>query len=197
VSETPPLALAANASTWAWYVSRATGTLALVLLSAVVVLGVLGPLRASSERWPRFAIQTLHRDLSLFAVGLVALHVLTISLDSYVSVPVTTAVLPFGSSYAPFWTALGTVAFDLMLVLVNTSLLRYRLGYRSWRLVHWSAYLSWPLAVAHGLATGTDSGAPWSLALTAACVAAVVIAVALRLQVAGGDQLAGELRRTP
>lgn len=173
---------AANASTWAWYFSRATGMVALVLLTAIIVLGVLGPLRVSTELWPRFAIGTVHRDLSLLALVVIAIHVVTIVADTYVKVPLTAAILPFGSSYAPFWTGLGALAFDLMIALVVTSLLRARLGFRIWRLVHWSAYACWPLAVAHGLATGTDSGSAWALAVTVVCIGTAAVAVALRVQ---------------
>lgn len=175
-------AVAANASTWAWYFSRATGMVALVLLTGIIVLGVLGPLRISTEMWPRFAIRTVHRDLALLTLLIVLIHVVTITLDAYVKVPLTAVVLPLGSSYAPFWTGLGAVAFDLMLALVGTSLMRARLGYRTWRIVHWTAYASWPLAVAHGLAAGTDSGATWALAATVVCIGIVAVAVALRIQ---------------
>ena len=112
----------------------------------------------------------------------IAIHVITIVADSYVSVPLSAAVLPFGSSYSPFWTGLGALALDLIIALVATSLLRNRLGFRTWRLVHWSAYLSWPLAVAHGIATGTDTGQAWDLAATVVCIAVVVVAVAMRVQ---------------
>lgn len=176
------LTTAANVSTWSWYFARATGLVALVLLTAIVVLGVLGPLRVSSERWPRFAIRTLHRDISLLAMLVIAIHVVTIVLDTYVHVPLSSAILPWGSSFDPLWVGLGALAFDLMIAIVVTSLLRRRLGYGTWRFVHWFAYLSWPLAVAHGLATGTDSGAAWALGLTACCIAVVVVAVAMRVQ---------------
>ncbi len=173
---------AANSSTWAWYFSRATGMVALILLTAIIVLGVLGPLRVSNELWPRYAIRTVHRDVSLLALIVIAIHVVTIVLDSYVKVPLSAAILPWGSSYDPVWTGLGALAFDLMIALVVTSLLRARLGFKTWRLVHWSAYACWPLAVAHGIATGTDSNAGWALALTVLCVAVAAVAVALRVQ---------------
>lgn len=173
---------AANASTWAWYFSRATGMVALVLLTAIMVLGVLGPLRASTELWPRFAIRTLHRDISLLALVVIAIHVLTITADTYVSVPLSAAILPFSAGFSPFWTGLGALAFDLLIALVVTSLVRTRLGFRTWRLVHWSAYACWPLAVSHGLAIGSDRGSTWALAIAVACIAVVAVAVALRVQ---------------
>ena len=173
---------AVSATTWAWYFARATGMVALVLLTAIIVLGMLGPLRISNARWPRFAIRTVHRDLSLLALLVIAIHVIAITADTYVSVPLSAGVLPFGSSYSPFWTGLGALAFDLMIALVVTSLLRNRLGFRTWRLVHWSAYGAWPLAVAHGIATGTDSNTAWALIVTVVCVACVTVAIAMRVQ---------------
>lgn len=175
-------AAASSAATWAWYFSRATGMVALVLMTAIIVLGVLGPLRVSSDLWPRFAIRTVHRDLSLLTLVVVAVHVIAIVGDSFVQVPLSAAVLPWGSSYSPFWTGIGALAFDLMIALVVTSLMRKRLGFRAWRFIHWFAYVSWPLAVAHGIATGTDTKATWDLGVTVVCIATVAIAVALRVQ---------------
>jgi hypothetical protein len=90
-------------------------------------------------------------------------------------------VIPFVSSYRPLWLGLGALSFDILLALVVTSLLRRRFGYRSWRAVHWLAYASWPVAVLHGLGTGSDTKIWWMLALTAGCVAAVLVAVLVRI----------------
>src|SRR5260370_41126032 len=79
------------------------------------------------------------------------------------------------------WLGLGAVAFDLMLALTVTSLLRTRLSYRSWRLVHWGSYLAWPVAVLHGLGTGSDTPVRWGLALTPACVALIAALTGWRL----------------
>ena len=90
------------------------------------------------------------------------------------------AVLPFASQYKPFWLGLGALAFDLMLAVIITSLLRVRIGHRVWRAVHWMAYALWPIAVIHGLGTGSDSNQPWMLILDAACIATVAAAVFAR-----------------
>ena len=177
-----PLLAAASTSSWFWYFGRATGLIALVLLTATIVLGVLGPLRVSSSVWPRYAIRTLHRDLALLSVVVIALHVVAVVLDTDVHVPLTTAVLPFGSSYRPFWMALGAVACDLLIAIVLTSLLRRRFGERVWRVTHWLTYASWPLAVAHGLGTGSDSTRAWALAITSGCCAIVALAAMVRAQ---------------
>jgi hypothetical protein len=164
-----------------WYVARGTGAVTLLLLTAIVVLGILGPLRVTGARWPRFAIDTLHRDLSLLVIALLLVHIVASVLDSFVSISLTQAVIPFIGSYRPLWLGLGAVAFDLIIALVITSLVRRRLGYRTWRFVHWLAYASFPVAVLHGLGTGSDTKIWWMLVLTAACLAAVVIATGLRV----------------
>jgi hypothetical protein len=164
-----------------WYLTRATGIVALVLLTASVVLGILGSLRFTAERWPRFAIDSIHRDVSLLVMVILVVHIVTTVLDGFAPITLLDGVIPFRSPYRPLWLGLGAFAFDLMLAIVVTSLVRRRIGYRAWRGVHWLAYASWPVAVAHGLGTGSDSKQLWALAVTFACVAAVTVAVVARI----------------
>jgi hypothetical protein len=79
------------------------------------------------------------------------------------------------------WLGLGTIASDLLVALVLTSLVRRRLGYRVWRGVHWFAYACWPVALMHGIGAGSDTKSTWMLVLTLACVVSVLIALAARL----------------
>jgi hypothetical protein len=165
-----------------WYLARGTGIVSLVLLTASVVLGILGSTRFSlAPRWPRFAIDTLHRDVSLLVIVLLVVHILTSVLDSFAPIKLTDAVIPFASAYRPLWMGLGALAFDILLAIVITSLVRRRLGYGAWRAVHWLAYASWPVAVLHGVGTGSDVKVGWVLGITAACVAAVVVATVYRI----------------
>jgi methionine sulfoxide reductase heme-binding subunit len=175
-------AVIAHTSNWVWYFGRATGLVALGLLTATIALGVLGPLRISSTIWPRFAIRTVHRDLALLCLLVIAIHVVTMVLDGYVHISLSAAFVPGGSSYRPFWVALGAVSFDLLLAIVLTSLLRRQLGDRTWRLVHWLTYASWPIALAHGLGAGSDNTKVWALALFLGCGAVVALAVFARVQ---------------
>jgi sulfoxide reductase heme-binding subunit YedZ len=154
----------------------------LVLLTASVVLGILGSIRfAAAPRWPRFAIDSLHRDTSLLVIVLIAVHIVTSVLDGFAPIKLTDGIIPFVTPYRPLWMGLGALSFDVLIALVVTSLLRRRLGYGTWRAIHWLAYASWPIAVLHGLGTGSDVKSWWLLALTVACVAAVVIAVLVRI----------------
>ncbi len=177
----PVIGAAATTASWVWYFGRATGLVALVLLTATIVLGVLGPLRVSMRGLPRFALRTLHRDLALLSLLIIAIHVATVVLDGFVHIPLSAAVLPVGSSYRPFWIALGAVALDLLLAIVLTSLLRRQVGDWAWRLVHLLTYASWPVAVAHGLGAGSDSSRVWALAITLGCCATVVLATLARI----------------
>jgi methionine sulfoxide reductase heme-binding subunit len=166
-----------------WYLTRASGAVALVLLTISVGLGILGPLRFSAPRWPRFAVDSLHRDVSLAGVALTVVHVVTTVLDGFAPINLVDGLIPFLSPYRPLWLGLGTLSFDLILALVVTSLARRRLGYGAWRAIHWLAYVSWPVAVLHGLGTGTDVKQWWMLLLTVICLAAVVAAVLARINV--------------
>ena len=164
-----------------WYATRATGLVTLLMLTASVLLGLLVAGRFSSQRWPRFLTQGLHRNISLLVLVFLVLHVGTTVLDSYTSIPLSAAFVPFASAYKTGWLSLGAVALDLLVALVVTSLARNRLGYRTWRRLHWLAYACWPVAVAHGLGIGTDRSVTWVIAMTLGCVGCVGVAAAWRI----------------
>jgi DMSO/TMAO reductase YedYZ heme-binding membrane subunit len=176
-----PAAAVATATSPLWYATRAIGLAALVLLTASVVLGVLTAVRFASPAWPRFVTVALHRNVSLLAVTFTGLHVVTTVTDPYASISVVSAVVPFTSPYRRIWLGLGAAAFDLLLAVLITSLLRVRVGLRAWRLVHWASYLCWPVALIHAVGTGTDGATRWVLAGIAACAVAVAAAGAWRL----------------
>jgi len=176
----PPLAATVGPSTY-WYLTRATGTMALILLTLSVVLGVIDVERYTTPRTPRFVIDRTHRTVSLLAVAFLVVHIVTAALDSFASIALIDAVVPFAGTYRPCWLGLGAASFDLVLAVVITSLARRRLGYRAWRVTHWLAYASWPIALLHGLGTGSDIKTTWMIAISAACLAAVLLAVCVRV----------------
>ena len=170
-----------SGSSLLWYSTRATGIVAMVLLTATVMLGVIGTTRAASARWPRLVTAGLHRNLALTSVALIVVHVVTTVTDPFASIGIAAAFVPFSSGYRPLWLSLGAVSFDLLLAVLITSLLRQRLSHRAWQAVHLLVYLSWPVALWHGLGTGTDTRLPWVLVIDLACVAGVGWAVWWRL----------------
>ena len=164
-----------------WYFGRGTGLVSLALLTVVVALGVGARSGRPAFGLPRFAVSLLHRNAALLAVVFLAGHVLALYFDPYAQLRLADLVLPFAGQYRPFWLGLGTLAADLVAAIVVTSLLRRRIGARAWRLVHWLAYLCWPIALLHGLQTGTDGGTWWLRTVAGLCAAAVLAAVGWRL----------------
>lgn len=168
-----------------WYAVRAAGVVAYVLLSVGVTLGLALASRRPLERWPRFALEEVHRFTGILVGVFVAVHVATIAIDDYLRFSVAAIVVPFAASYRPLWTGLGVVAAELLLALAVTNRLRDRMPHRRWRRLHYLNFAVWGAATVHGLAGGTDRGAWWLLALQAAAVALVAAALARRLALSG------------
>jgi len=163
-----------------WYATRGAGIVSLLMLTGVVGLGVLSALRWQSPAWPRFLTAGLHRNLALLAVVFLVAHIVTAVIDPFTALGPLAAIVPFAASYRPLWLGLGVVAFDLLLALVATSLLRVRIGHRAWRAVHWLGYAAWPVSLLHGIGAGSDAAATWMRALDVLCVAIVAGATAWR-----------------
>ncbi len=144
-----------------WYLTRGSGAVALLLLTGAIVLGVMNSTRWRTTHWPRFLTYGLHRNVTLLAIAFTAVHVVTTVTDAFAPIGWIDAFVPFLSPYRPFWMAMGTLAFDLLLALTITSFLRRRIGVRAWRFVHWFAYAAWPVALLHSLGTGSDAKSGW------------------------------------
>ncbi len=167
-------------STALWYLTRGTGAVTLVLLTLTVALGVLNVRRARTTRIPRFVVDAVHRNAALLAVAFLLVHVGTAVLDRFAPIRLMDVIVPFGARYRPVWLGFGAVAFDLLIAVALTSMIRRRLGYRAWRATHWAAYASWPIALIHGLGTGSDTKTTWLLGLSGVCVIVVIVAVTAR-----------------
>ena len=172
---------AAAGSQGLWFVSRGSGLVLLALLTLVMVLGMSVRAGWAPRRWARFVTAELHRTLSLFAVALLGLHVVTAILDPYVTIGWAATVVPFLSPYHRLAIGLGTLAVDLGAAVLLTSVLRARLGFRAWRAVHWLAYLAWPTAFAHALTAGGDMRVGWVAVTVWSCAAALAAAALARL----------------
>jgi methionine sulfoxide reductase heme-binding subunit len=172
-----------------WYTTRGAGAVSEILLTTVVVLGILSALRTEGSGWPRFVTTGLHRNLALMTLVFLSLHIITAIVDPFTNLGLN-ALIPFASYYRTLWLGLGAISFELLLAIVVTSLLRGWLGLPAWRAIHWLTYAAWPVGIAHGLGTGTDTWSAWMLAITGACVGAVGVALVWRLTAASRDPLA-------
>jgi predicted ferric reductase len=181
-----------------WFASRSCGLVTLLLLTLVVALGALHTGRAATRSWSRLAMHTLHRNLALLTLVFVVVHVGSAIIDPYAGIRWLDAVVPFASSYHPFWTGLGAAAADLLVALVVTSLVRTRMPWRVWRGLHGAAYALWPVALAHGWGIGgADSTRAWVLTVDGICVVTVVAAVAVRVLAHHPDTEARQMEAEP
>jgi methionine sulfoxide reductase heme-binding subunit len=175
-------AVAASSSATLWYVVRASGVVALVLLTFDMVLGLLASARVRTAKWPAFAQVDLHKRVTLLALVFLGIHVLGAVVDSYVHVGWLSIVVPFTSTYQPYWTGLGAVAVDLLAAVAISSALRQRIRPELWRKLHWLAMACWPVALVHSLGDGTDAGRLWMIGITVVCTSAVAAALAWRIR---------------
>jgi methionine sulfoxide reductase heme-binding subunit len=163
-----------------WYAARAAGVAAYVMLSFVVLLGLTMAGRTSLPRWPKFAIEDVHRFAGLLVGAFVTIHIVTIAIDSWLPFSIGSIIIPLVSRYRPIWVALGIVAAEMLLALAITNHYRDRLSYRVWRRAHYLNLVVWTAATFHGVGSGTDRSAPWLLAVYALATGAVSAAIAWR-----------------
>ena len=175
-----------------WYLNRGSGVALLLVLTLTLCLGILAGRAGRSRLVPRFVGQQLHRNLGVLSLVLVVGHIFTAVVDSYVDIRWWQAFSPYGATYKPLWLGLGSVAFDVMVLVVLTSVFRQRLGHRAWRVLHLAGYLSWPVALVHSAGIGTDATSPWGRQVGVACAAAVAAAAVVRVT---ADLLAGRRGR--
>ena len=176
-----PVILGLTESQALWYLARGSGLVSILLLTLVVALGIAQVNGAAGPSRQRFVVTQIHRNASLLVVVFTAIHIASSILDGFAPIHWLDAVVPFSSPYRPIWLGLGTLGFDLLLALVITSLLRLRIGFGSWRAIHWLAYVCWPISFLHGLGTGSDGRVGLVQLVDLVCLVAVVMAIVWRL----------------
>lgn len=160
-----------------WHSSRVTGWVSLGLLTAAMVTGTGAARRFTVRRRPRVSVTAIHRRLSLLSGVVLCAHVLSaVSFSDGAGIRWVDVVVPFVAAYSRFWLGLGTVAVDLYLAVVVSSVVRGRLPVRVWRTIHWSSFGLFPLAVAHGFGIdGIDTTLGWVLLVIAVLAAFAVL----------------------
>ena len=147
-----------------WITSRAAGTVALVLASVSVGVGLLLSTKLVRRRGPD--LRVLHEALSLAAIAAIGIHGLSLLGDHYLHPSLTDIGIPFVSSYKTWWTSLGIVAGWATAALGLSYYLRRWIGQDRWRRLHRLTALVWVIGLAHSLGEGTDAGRVWFLAAT-------------------------------
>ncbi|MCZ9880369.1 ferric reductase-like transmembrane domain-containing protein [Arthrobacter sp. B2a2-09] len=164
-----------------WAVGRGSGVVAMVLLTLSVLLGIGARSGRPVVGIPRFAVTLVHRNVSLFSLIFVVVHVVSLLFDPFAQLRLVDFFVPFLGAFKPFWLGLGTIAFDLLVVVTVTGLLRNRIGPRVFKAVHWLVYAMWPVSLVHAMGNGTNGLQPWFLVIAMLCLAAVGGALAWRL----------------
>jgi Ferric reductase like transmembrane component len=165
-----------------WYVARAGGVVAYVLLSAVVAVGITMAGKKSLRRWPKFAMEDVHRFGGILVGTFVIIHVVSVAIDSYLPFSLLSLIVPLAGHYRPVWTSLGIVAAELLLALAVANHYRNsRISYSFWRKAHYANFAVWGAATLHGLGSGTDRSTPWLVAIYAISVGTVCGLIAWRV----------------
>lgn len=165
-----------------WFVSRASGMVAAVLLACTLIWGMLLPTKLIQRRGLPAWLTDLHRHLGGLSVVFIGLHLVALWADSYLHFSWGELFVPFVSTWKAGPVAWGVVAFWLLLVVEGTSLIMRRLPRRTWKGIH---YLSYPVAILvaiHGITAGTDAGNPWFLGVSLGLLFVLTFLVLVRMQ---------------
>jgi DMSO/TMAO reductase YedYZ heme-binding membrane subunit len=169
-----------------WFVARGTGIVLVGQITLVTATGVLSFVRTRSTHWSPFAAKRLHRDLSVFSIVLLLVHVTASVLHRYgkIQIGLFDVLIPFSGIWEPFWVGLGSIAFDIMLVVSITSHARNRLRLSPgrWQMIHVLSYAAWTVGLAHGLGIGTDATTTWGLGVAALSVTIFAGCLNLRMR---------------
>jgi hypothetical protein len=165
----------------AWYLSRATGFTAYILLFAAVALGLAIRTRGLDRLVARWRVTDLHIFISLLALGFVILHAASLLWDTFFGYSLSQVLIPFTAPTRTLWTGVGIISAYLLLIVVVSFPLRRCTGYRLWRAIHYSTFGLYVLATAHGVFTGTDSTTAWAEVLYLVPASVVLILTLYRI----------------
>lgn len=170
-----------------WYLSRSTGIVAMVLLCLSMVWGVLLSTRALREVDRPAWLLSLHTWLAGSSLVLVALHLVGLVFDEWVSFGAKDLLVPGVASWKgatrvnEIGTAVGVVALYGLIVVQLTSYLRRRLSRAVWAAIH---RLSFPLVFAvllHAGWAGSDTGNRAYQVMALMLAMAVAVAMVIRV----------------
>jgi DMSO/TMAO reductase YedYZ heme-binding membrane subunit len=164
-----------------WYVARASGIVAWLMLTASVIWGIILSTKAFPEQRRPAWLLDLHRWLGGLTVSFVAIHLIALVADNYVDFTLTDLAVPFASDWKPRAVALGVLAAWLLLAVELTSLAMRRLPRRVWRVIHFTSYLVFWLTSIHAALAGTDRTERLYQVTAAASILAVAWALMYRL----------------
>lgn len=144
-----------------WYLSRASGFVAYLLLWGSVAWGLLLSTKIAKGATRAPALLDAHQFLSGIGLGFAFFHGLILMGDRYLSFPLRAVLVPFAGEYEPRLVAAGQIGLWLSALLIVTFYVRKQIGQKLWRLIHYTGFLSFWLVLIHAAAMGTDSNYLW------------------------------------
>lgn len=157
-----------------WYVTRAAGIIAYLLLWLSTVWGLAVSSKIFDPVLNRYFTYDMHQFLSLLSLGFVALHVIVLLADQYLPFSVAQVLVPFIAPYRPVWVGIGVIGMYLAILVSVTFYVRNLIGYSAFRVIHYLSFISYVGAAVHGLLSGTDSSL-WSMQLVYAGTTLIVV----------------------
>jgi predicted ferric reductase len=150
----------ANSVQTMWYITRASGLIAYVLLWFSMVWG----LGVSSKIFDVVLHGTFtydfHQYISLLAIGFTLLHMGVLLFDGYMPYSIFQILIPFISPYRPFWIGIGVIGFYLMLLVTITFYMRTKISMKTFRAIHTFSLLAYFAITLHSFMSGSDSSLP-------------------------------------
>ncbi len=143
-----------------WYVTRASGIIAYLLLWFSTILGLAVTSKYLDGMLDRLFTYDFHEFISLLSVGFALVHVIVLMFDLYMPYSLAQILVPFISPYRPFWVGVGVIAFYLILLVTITFYLHNRIGTRAFRAIHVLSLVGYVGVTLHGYFSGTDTALP-------------------------------------
>lgn len=143
-----------------WFVTRAAGLIAYLLLWFSTVWGLAVPSKLVAPLLEQTYTFDFHQFISLLSIGFTLLHILVLMLDQYLPFSIWQILIPFLSPYRPLWVGTGILSFYIILLVTITFYLRSRIGMPAFRVIHILSLAGYLGATLHGLFAGTDGVLP-------------------------------------
>ncbi len=145
-----------------WYLSRGSAFVALTLLWLSMALGLLIT-NKMARTWPGVPVSfAMHEFISILGLGFALFHALILMGDRYIGYTLAQVLVPFLSSYKPLWVGFGQLGFYTMLIVTLSFDVRSHIGQKTWRSLHYVSFITYLVALLHGIAAGSDASLPWA-----------------------------------
>jgi predicted ferric reductase len=164
-----------------WFATRVTAFLSYLAITGSVVYGLLLSTKILDAIAHRPVTYALHQDLAAVGLGLAGIHAVLLGLDSTVPFSFVQMLVPFAAPFRPIWVGIGQLALYVTAIIIASFYARRRIGQRAWRLLHYTTFLAFVGATAHGILSGTDTATAWAFWIYVSATVSVVFLTTYRV----------------